>query len=156
MRKHSSLRWGLGAFLAVAGCAGAPPARPLLVRDIQAPHGTAIGYADVVRHGDQLHVSGVLGWREGTGFSPDLEDQLRAAYDHLRTILDRHGATFADVINEEIFTTDLEGLKHALEARKAIYGAGHFPAATAVQVVRLWEPEAKIEIALIVAVKPPR
>ena len=54
---------------------------------------------------------------------------------------------------ENAYTTDLEALKANLAARRAFYGRD-FPAATWVQVSRLYQPDQVLEVELI-AIFPP-
>jgi 2-iminobutanoate/2-iminopropanoate deaminase len=109
----------------------------------------AVGYAAAVRDGDTLHVAGTIG--RGT----TLEEQLQTAYRRIEKTLAHFGLTFADVVNERIYTTDFDALIAAEPARKAFY-AGHTPAATWVQVSRLYLKEAQVEIELIATFKRKR
>lgn len=109
-----------------------------------------IGYTQAVRFGNLLFVSGTVGWGE-QGFPATLREQMILAYGHLKRTLDHYGATFADVVQETLYVTDLEALKESLDDRKQLYGGKDYPATSAVQVVRLWEEEVLIEIELIVA-----
>jgi enamine deaminase RidA (YjgF/YER057c/UK114 family) len=106
----------------------------------------AVGYAAAVRDGDTLHVAGTL------GAGKTLEEQLQTAYRRIEKTLAHFGLTFADVVNERIYTTDFDALIAAEPARKAFY-AGHTPAATWVQVSRLYIKEAQVEIELVATLK---
>jgi enamine deaminase RidA (YjgF/YER057c/UK114 family) len=100
-----------------------------------------IGYSEVVRAGDYVYISGNVGW----GAMPDA---VKIAYDSLEKLLKENGLTFADVVKENVYTTDLEALKAARGIRSAYY-AGIFPAATWVQVDRLYNEGIVIEVELI-------
>lgn len=100
-----------------------------------------IGYRQAVRAGNVLYISG---WA-GSGKMPDA---IRGVYDSLAKVLKDHGLTFKDVVKENISTTDIEALKANLPVRRAYYGKD-FPAATWVQVARLYEPDHVIEVELI-------
>jgi 2-iminobutanoate/2-iminopropanoate deaminase len=109
----------------------------------------AVGYAAAVRDGDTLHVAGTI------GAGKTLEEQLLAAYRRIEKTLAHFGLTFADVVNERIYTTDFNGLIKAEPARKAFY-SGHTPAATWVQVSRLYLKEAQVEIEIVATFKRKR
>jgi len=99
-----------------------------------------IGYRQAVRVGNTLHISGVT----GSGAMPDA---IRGVYGELQKILGHFGLTFADVVKENAYTTDLEALKAHLKVRRAYYGT-EFPAATWVQVSRLYESSHVLEVEL--------
>jgi 2-iminobutanoate/2-iminopropanoate deaminase len=100
-----------------------------------------IGYRQAVRVGNTLYISGSV----GAGAMPDA---IRGAYGELEKTLAHYGLTFAHVVKENIYTTDLDALKANLEVRRAFYGK-EFPAATWVQVSRLYEPAHVLEVELI-------
>jgi len=70
---------------------------------------------------------------------------MNLAYASIRKAMDQYGATFSNVMMERIYTTDMDALIKAQDVRKSIYGAW-LPAATWVEVRRLYSPEAMIEI----------
>ncbi len=100
-----------------------------------------IGYAHAVRVGDMLYISGCVGWGE-------MPDAVNIVYDSLEKILKENGLTFADVVKENAYTTDMEALKAANSLRLARY-AGQYPAATWVQVDRLFNEGLVLEVELI-------
>ena len=100
-----------------------------------------IGYRQAVRVGNTLYVSGIA----GAGAMPDA---IRSVYGELQTVLGHFGLSFAHVVKENAYTTDLEALKANLAARRAFYGRD-FPAATWVQVSRLYEANQVLEVELI-------
>ena len=99
-----------------------------------------IGYAQAVRVGDTLHISGSV----GAGAMPDA---IRQAFGALKETLAHYSLDFRHVVKETIYTTDIEALKAAQNVRKTYYGTD-FPAATWVQVSRLYEPDHVIEVEL--------
>lgn len=100
-----------------------------------------IGYRSAVRVGDTLYVSGIA----GAGAMPDA---IRSVYGELQKVLAHHGLTFAHVVKENLHTTDLEAVKANQPVRRAFYGKD-FPAATWVQVSRLYEVNQVVEVELI-------
>ncbi len=105
-----------------------------------------IGYSQAIRVGNTVYISGTVGADE-KGFPPDLEAQMKLAYKAIKETLAHFGADFSNVVNERIQTTDVEALIKAQETRKAVYGEW-LPAATWIEVRRLYSTEAKLEIDL--------
>jgi len=101
------------------------------------------GYAEAVLVDNTLYISGWIG--RGT-----IAEQLQEIYTNLGNILKAYGATYQNVIKETLFTTDIEAVKNNNAVRKAFY-RGDFPAATWVQITRLFSarPDAQIEVELI-------
>jgi 2-iminobutanoate/2-iminopropanoate deaminase len=99
-------------------------------------------YAQAVRVGDTLYVSG------STGRGETMEEQVRNAYDKLRRTLTRFGADFDDVVKETVFTTDIEALKNARAVRREFYGE-HTPASSWIGIDRLFVPGLMIEVEIV-------
>ncbi len=99
------------------------------------------GYRTAVRVGNTLYVSGDT----AGGAMPDA---IREVYGNLRATLAHYGLTFQHVVKETVYTTQLDVLKENRAIRREIYGT-EFPAATWVQVNRLFNPEYVIEVELI-------
>lgn len=103
----------------------------------------AAGYAEAVLVDNVLYISGSLG-------RGNIAEQLQGIYTDLGNILKAYGATYQNVVKETLFTTDIEGVKSNNSVRKAFY-KGDFPAATWVQISRLFSarPDAQVEVELI-------
>lgn len=99
------------------------------------------GYRAAVRVGNTLYISGNV----GKGAMPDA---IRQAYGNLQKTLAHYGLTFRHVVKETIYTTQLDQLKASRATRREFYGT-EFPAATWVQVDRLFSPDYVIEVELI-------
>ena len=102
---------------------------------------TAIGYAQVLKIGNVLYISGAV----TTEITPQ---GITTVYNDLKASLASYGATFENVVKENLYTTDIEAVKKYNSARKKFYN-GDFPAATWVQIVQLYVPTAKLEVELI-------
>lgn len=100
------------------------------------------GYSQAVKVGNTIYLSGHVAG--GT-----FEEQVSGIYNSLGKTLAQYGATFQHVVKENLYTTDIEEMKRHNELRKAYY-KGDFPAATWVQISRLYMAEAKVEVELIV------
>ncbi|WP_336516925.1 RidA family protein [Pollutibacter soli] len=102
---------------------------------------TSAGYAQVVKVGKTLYISGAVS-RE---ISPE---GITGVYRALERSLKSFGASFQNVVKENLYTTDIELMKTHNAARKAFY-KGDFPAATWVQITRLFMADAKLEVELV-------
>ena len=104
---------------------------------------SSIGYTEAVLVDNVLYISGWLD--KGT-----IAEQLQGIYVNLGKILTAYGATYQNVVKETLFTTDIEAVKSNNEVRKVFY-QGDYPAATWVQISRLYEgrKDAQIEVELI-------
>lgn len=99
-----------------------------------------IGYSQAVRVGDVLYISGSVG-------AGPMPKAIHDAYEELRKTLNAYGLTFKNVVKENVYTTQLdEFIKHK-DVRRAYYEED-FPAATWVQVARLYVPELVVEVEL--------
>jgi enamine deaminase RidA (YjgF/YER057c/UK114 family) len=81
----------------------------------------------------------------------DMEAQIRRVYTRLEQALAAGGCSLAHVVCETAYTTDIVGLGRAAWVRDEFYeraGAAP-PAATAVEVRRLFFPDALIELAAV-------
>jgi 2-iminobutanoate/2-iminopropanoate deaminase len=76
-----------------------------------------------------------------------MPDAIRMAYAELGETLKAQGLTFRDVIKENVYATDLDAFIENQDVRKEFY-AGDFPAATWVQVQRLYRPAYVVEVEL--------
>ena len=102
---------------------------------------TSAGYVQVVKVDNILYISGAVA-REIT------PEGITRVYQALERSLKSFGASFQNVVKENLYTTDIETMKKYYDARKAFY-RGDFPAATWTQITRLFMAEAKLEVELI-------
>lgn len=102
---------------------------------------TSAGYVQVIKVDNVLYISGAVS-REIT---PEGITRVYAALDRS---LKSFGATFQNVVKENLYTTDIEAMKKYNNTRKAFYKSD-FPAATWVQISRLFMAEAKLEVELV-------
>ncbi len=99
------------------------------------------GYAQAVLVDNVLYISGTVA-------SGDMAAQLKGAYTGIERTLKAYGATFQNVVKENLYTTDIEAVKSNNEIRKAFY-KGDYLAATWVQISRLFMQQALVEIEVI-------
>lgn len=102
---------------------------------------TGAGYVQVVKADNILYISGAVA-RDMT------PEGITRLYQNLERSLKSFGATFQNVVKENLYTTDMEAMKKHNDARKVFY-KGDFPAATWVQIPRLFMHDARLEVELI-------
>lgn len=102
---------------------------------------TVAGYCQVLKVDNVLYISGAV----TTDITPE---GIKSVYDDLKASLDGFGATFENVVKENLYTTDIEEMKMLNYVRKKYYNKD-FPAATWIQIQRLYMPKAKLEVELI-------
>jgi len=100
-----------------------------------------IGYRQAVRVGQLLYISGAAA-------SGEMPDAIRGVYESLEKTLKAHGLSFKNIVKENIYTTNLDALKANQPLRRSYYGKD-FPAATWVQVARLYQADQVLEVELI-------
>ena len=117
----------------------APPARACFHLSEAAE--TDIGYCQAVRSGDRLYISGIAGKGE-------MPEAVQSVYTRLQKTLEANGLGFQDVVKENVYTLDLDRFEASKAVRKTFYGDS-LPAATWVQVQRLYSPALVLEVELI-------
>lgn len=102
---------------------------------------TSAGYAQALKVGNVLYISGTV--------ARDVnEEGVKRVYTALERTLKQYGLNFSHVVKENLYTTDIEAMKQFNYVRKQFY-KGDFPAATWVQIARLYMADAKLEVELI-------
>lgn len=141
-----------------AGCTGGAPtaASDREVFKLRPQVEDQYGYVHAIRVGDRIMISGAVSMDDHgrPTAAGDLRQQMHNCYDDLRRVLTHYGCTFADVVVENIFTTDMPSFLELSEYRTTIYGS-HFPTGTWLEVKGLALPEFMIEIELEVHCRQP-
>jgi reactive intermediate/imine deaminase len=117
--------------------------------EIRVPElGTPIShYTDAVRVGDLLFVSGCVPTdADGSVVGgDDVAAQARKTFENIGLILERAGASFADVAKVTVFLTDIDDRPKINPVRQEVFGEAR-PASTLIEVSRLAIPGIKIEV----------
>lgn len=103
-----------------------------------------IGYTGITEINNQLYISGVA------CAGKTMEDAVKSCYTNIQDILKKFNLGSEQIIKETIYTTDIDALIKVIPARKSFFKPGQYPAATWVQVSRLYDPEHLLEVELIV------
>ncbi len=124
----------------LSGCASVGPQSPRACFHRSESIEVDIGYCQALRVGNTLHISGIAG-------QGDMPSAIRSVYERLKQVLEANGLSFANVAKETVFATDLDAFIRNKDIRKEFYREP-FPAATWVQVQRLYLPSFVVEIEL--------
>lgn len=110
-------------------------------------------FAQGVRVGDALYLSGQVGVDAKGVAGADLPAQIELAYANIQHVLAQFGATLDDVVDETLYITDMQELLTQAEAiyakRQQAFGKPPEVCQTVVQVSALLLPELKVEIKCI-------
>ena len=102
--------------------------------------------------GRMIFLAGIGAEHEETGeiqHPGDLEAQTRYAYAKLGTVLERNGATLADVVKQVTYVTDARTTEIIGRLRREAYGDAPLPAHTFLVVSALAWPAMLVEIDVI-------
>ncbi|MFI6170477.1 RidA family protein [Nocardia sp. NPDC051052] len=119
------------------------------------------GYANgIAARGEMVFVAGMIGWdTEGVIRSHDIADQVRQALRNIVAVLAEAGARPAHIVRMTWYVTDVDAYVGAYREIGVAFREviGDFSAAmTAVEVTRLVEPDAKVEIEVTAVIPDPR
>ncbi|WP_299984838.1 RidA family protein [uncultured Pontibacter sp.] len=98
-------------------------------------------YAQAYRSGNMLYLSGTVG-------KGDMDKAMERVYQTIELTLKQYGLDLTHVVKENLYATDIEAAKKSQPIRRKYYGT-HTPAATWVQVSRLFEEDTVLEIEVI-------
>lgn len=144
----------LALALALASCERTPPPPPPRTQQVFHLNGYEkdFGYSQAVLIDKTLYVSGSLAVdAAGRLVAPgDMPGQMRAAYANIRRTLEAHHASFANVVKETVYTTDLDAFVKASDLRFEYYDKERLPATSWVEVRRLVDPGFLVEIEVVV------
>lgn len=116
------------------------------------PAESDFGYAQAIRSGDLIHVSGQLSF-DGAGefrHADDFTAQLDLTYANADKVLAHYGATRNQIVSQTLYVVDLRRNATGVAQGNLAYFGGHRPASTAVGVSELTFPGQVVEIAFVV------
>ncbi|SHN20921.1 Enamine deaminase RidA, house cleaning of reactive enamine intermediates, YjgF/YER057c/UK114 family [Duganella sacchari] len=104
-------------------------------------------YSPAVRSNGLLFVSGQVGSRPDGSPEPELEAQVRLAFQNLNAILSAAGCTFDDVIDVTVFIVDPESkFERIWSVVGEFWGGAPHPTVTAVGVTWLYGFDFEIKV----------
>ncbi|MFE6776372.1 RidA family protein [Streptomyces sp. NPDC057702] len=115
------------------------------------------GYAQAIRSGDLVHVSGQLAFDAAGAFrhADDFEAQLRLTHANIDKVLAHYGAARRQVVSQQLYVVDLPRHAAATAAGNLAYFGDHRPVSTVVGVAGLTFPGQVVEISLVVDTRLP-
>ncbi len=109
------------------------------------PWEPVVGYSRAVRAGDFIFVTGTLGLEPDGRFAPTAREQARRALEIIVATIEALGGKPTDVVRTRIYVTDIEQWKEIGAIHREFFESVR-PATTMVQVARLIDPQALVEI----------
>jgi enamine deaminase RidA (YjgF/YER057c/UK114 family) len=104
-------------------------------------------YSPAIKSNGFLFVSGQVGSTEDGSPEPDLEEQVRLAFNNLNAILGAAGCTFDDVIDVTVFIVDPESKFDTIwKVLPEFWGEAPHPTLTGVGVTWLYGFEFEIKV----------
>jgi enamine deaminase RidA (YjgF/YER057c/UK114 family) len=104
-----------------------------------------LGYSRAVRSGNVIAVTGSVGIDADGTYSPSLADQTRRSLAIVRAAVEALGGRVEQVIRTRMYVTDVSKWEEVAKVHGEVFGEIR-PATTIVQVARLIDAEAQIEI----------
>lgn len=104
-------------------------------------------YSPAVRANGMLFVSGQVGSREDGSPEPELEAQVRLAFENLNAVLKAAECTFDDVIDVTVFMVDPQSnFERVWSVVQEYWGSAPHPTVTAVGVTWLYGFQFEIKV----------
>ena len=104
-----------------------------------------VGYSRAVRAGNLVAVTGTVGINADGTYAPSVAEQTRRALEIIRAALEALGARLEHVIRTRMFVTNISRWEEVAAAHGKVFGEIR-PATTLVEVARLIDADAQIEI----------
>ena len=104
-----------------------------------------LGYSRAVRSGPFIAVTGTVGANADGTYSPALAEQTRRALAIIQAAIEALGGKLEQVIRTRMYVTDISKWEQVAKVHGEIFGEIR-PATTIVQVARLIDGTAQIEI----------
>lgn len=112
-----------------------------------------MGYSRAVRSGNFIAVTGTVGVNADGKYSPSLGDQTRRSLQIIQTAIEALGGKIEQVIRTRMYVTDVSRWEDVAKVHGEIFGEIR-PATTIVEVTKLIDADAQIEIEADVIVAP--
>jgi len=108
-------------------------------------------FSQAVRVGNTVRISGQVGMDADGQVSDSIEEQSRAAFRHLESVIAAAGGTLADIVELVTYHTSMKEIG-AFSKVKSEFIRENYPAWTAVGVTELVMPQLKVEIRAVVEI----
>jgi enamine deaminase RidA (YjgF/YER057c/UK114 family) len=104
-----------------------------------------MGYSRAVRSGNYIAVSGTVGVNADGKYPPSVEEQARRSLWIIQSAIESLGGKMEHVIRTRMFVTDVAKWEEVARVHGEIFGEIR-PATAIVEVAKLIDPQARIEI----------
>ena len=104
-----------------------------------------LGYSRAVRSGNTIAVTGCVGINADGTYTPSVEAQARRSLQIIQAAVEALGGKLENIIRTRMFVTDVSQWEQVAKAHGEVFGEIR-PATTIVQVCRLIDADALIEI----------
>jgi enamine deaminase RidA (YjgF/YER057c/UK114 family) len=104
-----------------------------------------MGYSRAVRSGNIIAVTGTVGINSDGTYPPTMEGQTQRSLQIIKAALEALGGKLEQVIRTRIYVTDVDKWQEVAKVHGELFGEIR-PATTIVQVAKLIDSEALIEI----------
>ena len=104
-----------------------------------------MGYSRAVKSGNMIAVTGTVGINADGTYSASLTEQTRRSLAIIRAAIEALGGKMDQVIRTRMYVVDISKWQEVAQAHGKVFGEIR-PATTLVEVARLIDPEALIEI----------
>ena len=113
----------------------------------------ARGYSHAIKVGNTIYVSGQIGMDlEGNIVDGDCAAQVQQAFENMKRVLEKAGATMQDVVKLNYYFVNIAEDLHKIGDGYRQYFGRHYPATTVVQVGSLAYPGLLLEVEAIAVV----
>jgi enamine deaminase RidA (YjgF/YER057c/UK114 family) len=121
------------------------------------PAESDFGYAQAIRSGDLIHVSGQVSFGEAGEFlhAGDFPAQLAQTYANMDRVLAHYGATRNQIVSQTVYMVNLQQNAAAVSEGNRAYFGEHRPASTVLGISELAMPGQVIEISFVIDLKLP-
>ncbi|MEU3739853.1 RidA family protein [Streptomyces sp. NPDC032198] len=121
------------------------------------PAESDFGYAQAIKSGELIHVSGQLSFDEAGEFlyAGDFAAQLQQTYANMDRVLDHYDATRNQIVSQTLYVVNLRQHAAATAEGNLGYFGDHRPASTVLGVTELTLPGQVIEISFVIDTKLP-
>lgn len=109
------------------------------------PWELAVGYSRAVRVGDQIFVTGTVGLEPDGRYAATVTAQAQRALAIIVAAIEALDGKVADVVRTRIYVTDIEHWREVAAVHSEFFESVR-PATTLVQVAKLIDPRALVEI----------
>ena len=113
------------------------------------------GYSHALQVDNTLYISGQIPLDRDMQVvgKNDMAAQTEQVYGNLQCVLEDAGGTMEDIVMMNIYVTDLDAFDRETRPIRKKYFGSYYPAVTAVEVRRLYNPDYMIEVEAVAVIE---